>query len=116
MDQVAIAARIAQVLTQAGLAVAFTVLSDGGGSGESGDGAECTGVRTSLKRADVNLDAGLAGHYEFSLLVPWDQLSAVTLEPRRTKIRIGAAVYRLLATDADALGTSFRLHLGGTLQ
>lgn len=103
------------MLEQTGLAISFSVLADGEGSG-SGDGTVCTGVRTSLRRQDVNLDAGLAGHYQFSLLCPADQLAAAVLEPRRTKIRIGAAVYRLLATDADAIGATFRLHLGGLMQ
>lgn len=111
MDRTAIAARVAEILGDAGLAISFAIVNED----ESGD-VECTGVRTALRRADVNLDAGLAGHYSFSLLCPADQLSLATLEPRRTKIRIGAALYRLLATDSDALGASFRLHLGGILQ
>lgn len=110
MDTAAIAERVSEILTQTGLAVAFSVENEGEAD------VDCTGARTVLKRADVNLDAGLAGHYSFSLLCPAEQLAAATLEPRRTKVLIGLARYRLLATDADALGTSYRLHLGGTLQ
>lgn len=106
----AVRARIATVLTSTGLAVAFVVTNDGEAD------VSCTGVRTLLKRADVNLDAGLAGHYAFSLLCSAAQLAAATLEPRRTRVAIGAATYRLLATDADALGSSYRLHLGGLMQ
>lgn len=101
--------RIAGILTDA-TAIAFTVANDGEAD------VECAGVRTVLARRDVNLDAGLAGHYEFSLACSAAQLAAATLEPRRTKIAIGAATYRLLAMDSDPLGASFRLHLGGLVQ
>lgn len=110
MDTAAIAQRIAGILTQTGASVSAVVID--------GDGGETSvrGMRTALRRSDVNMDMGLAGHYEFSLLVPASYLASVTVEPRRSKVRIGAAVYRVLASDCDAIGTTWRLHLGGVAQ
>lgn len=113
MDTIGAAAvreRIGEILESSGLAIGFVVRND------TEADVSCTGVRSVLRRADVGLDAGLAGQYVFSLLCKASQLSAATLEPRRTRIVIGAAEYRLLATEADALGTAYRLHLGGLRQ
>lgn len=110
MDVTAIASRVSAILTQTGVGTAFLVRNEGEAD------VSCSGARTVLRRADVNLDAGLSGQYTFSICCPAEQLAAATLEPRRTKIAIGSAVYRLLSTDSDALGVSFRLHLGGLTQ
>lgn len=75
-------------------------------------------VRSSLRREDVNTDAGLIeGRYVFSLLVAADQFDGFPMPvPRRSIVTIGDRQYRVLSLEEDPLGATFRLHLGDRLQ
>ena len=75
---------------------------------------EYVGLRTSMRREDVNTDAGLYGVYAFSLLVPVAQLDDVP-EPRPDKVEVGGVTYRILGVETDATGCFMRLHLGGEM-
>ena len=74
-------------------------------------GKPCWGVRTSLRREDVATDAGLAGDYTFSLLVPAGQLEQLP-RPRLDKITVDNVPMRILAVERDSVGATIRLHLG----
>ena len=74
------------------------------------------GVRTTLKRQDVNTDAGLiGGRYQFSLLCALAQFAGALPEPRRDKMTIEGVSYRVLAVESDAIGATVRIHLGDNL-
>ena len=74
------------------------------------------GCRTSLRREDVNTDAGLADAYSFSLLCPASQFDGHKApEPRTSKITLDGQEYRVLSVERDASGATVRLHLGEVL-
>lgn len=80
------------------------------------DGHEYHGCRTSLRREDVNTDAGLADAYSFSLLCPASQFADGGVpKPRVSKITLGGQDYRVLAVERDATLATVRLHLGEVL-
>jgi len=72
---------------------------------------ELVGCRTSLRKEDINTDAGLAGSYAFSLLVPAGQLDERP-EPRIDKITCEGIEFRVLGVETDATGGFVRIHLG----
>ena len=78
--------------------------------------AEFRGVRTALRREDVNSDAGLIeGRYVFSVLVDASTLPPGGIPPRRTIVTIDGHDYRVLSTETDAVGAIIRLNLGDTI-
>lgn len=79
------------------------------------DGVQYSGCRTSLRREDVNTDAGLADAYSFSLLCPLSQFSDGLPKPRQSKVVLDGTEYRILAVEQDATGATCRLHLGEAL-
>lgn len=71
------------------------------------------GVRTSLRREDVNTDAGLMGAYTFSLLCAASEFSdCEPPRPRMDKLTIDGRVMRVLSVERDSVGATVRLHLG----
>ena len=79
------------------------------------DGRPITGARSVLRRADVNTDAGLIeGRYAFSLLCPADCFSSMP-QPRRSRVVIDGAAYRVLSCEQDAVAATVRLNLGDLL-
>ena len=79
-------------------------------------GDQFWGARTSLRREDINTDAGLADAYTFSLLCPAGQFIGKQLpEPRTSKITVSGVEYRVLAVEQDAAGATYRIHLGEAL-
>lgn len=79
--------------------------------------ASIQGVRTTLRRDDVATDAGLAGEYSYSLLVPASQLDGLPLpQPRLDKIEVDGETMRVLAVERDSVGATIRIHLGAELQ
>ena len=99
----AIATRARALLNQEGLSVFVKV-------GET----TCPGVRTTLRRQDVNTDVGLIeGRYQFSVLIAADALPE--LPPRRTAVFVNGAKYRLISTEQDSVGACVRLNLGDPL-
>ena len=74
-------------------------------------GKELVGCRTSLRKEDINTDAGLAGSYAFSLLVPAGQLDERP-EPRTDKVTCEGVEFRVLGVETDATGGFVRIHLG----
>lgn len=80
------------------------------------DGTEVQGIRSQLKRADVNSDMGLlSGHYNFSVLFRCCDMPNIPA-PRTGKIWIQGKPYRILSTQTDAVGATVRLDLGDILQ
>lgn len=75
-------------------------------------GQTCQGARTQLRRQEVAATAGLQDDYAFSLLCPAAQFAGQEPEPRRDTVRIGGALYRILAATYDAAGATVRLDLG----
>ena len=81
---------------------------------EGGD--QYWGCRTSLRREDVNTDAGLADSYSFSLLCPFAQFIDHDLpKPRQSKVTINGIEYRVLSVERDATEATVRLNLGEAL-
>lgn len=94
------------IASQQGLVVPFTT--------ENGD--QYWGARTTLRREDVNTDAGLADAYTFSLLCPSRQFIGHDLpRPRQDKVQVGDTEYRVLAVEQDAVAATYRIHLGEAL-
>lgn len=94
------------IASQQGLCVSFA----------TEDGAQYWGARTSLRREDVNTDAGLMDAYTFSLLCPASQFLGRELpKPRQDKIQVGGQEYRVLAVEQDAVCATYRIHLGEAL-
>lgn len=80
------------------------------------DGEQYHGCRASLRREDVNSDAGLAESYTFSLLCPSSQFTGKDLpKPRQSKVTVDGLEYRVLAVETDAIKATVRLHLGEAL-
>lgn len=80
------------------------------------DGTQYWGCRTSLRREDVNTDAGLADSYSFSLLCPFSQFIGNGLpKPRQSKVTINGIEYRVLSVERDATEATVRLNLGEAL-
>ena len=81
-------------------------------------GENIKGIRTTLKRADVNSDMGLiAGRYNFSVLCLKSAFSETGLPlPRQSKVWIDGKPYRVLSTQTDAIGATVRIDLGDVLQ
>lgn len=80
------------------------------------EGVQFHGCRTSLRREDINTDAGLAENYVFSLLCPVSQFTDKTLpKPRQSKVAVDGVEYRVLAVEQDATKATYRLHLGEAL-
>ena len=103
-DWNAIAARARSLLEQPGLTVTLLIGMQ-----------EYRGVRTTLRREDVNSDAGLIeGRYVFSVLVDASTLPPDGVPPRRTIVLIDGAKYRVLSTETDAVGAIVRINLGDT--
>lgn len=101
MDWERINNSVERLLTsQRGLCVSFKI-----------DGVQYSGCRTSLRREDVNTDAGLADAYSFSLLCPLSQFQQLP-KPRQSKVSLDGNEYRVLAVEQDATGATARLHLG----
>lgn len=73
------------------------------------------GCRSTLRKEIVNTDGGLAGDYSFSLLCPASEFELGRPQPRTDKIVIGKVEYRVLAVEADAVGSTVKLHLGDAL-
>lgn len=93
------------IRSQKGLCVSFAF-----------NGAQFWGARTSLRREDVNADAGLAEYYRFSLLCPAGQFVGVeTPKPRTDKITLDGLEYRVLGVERDAVEATVRIHLGEAL-
>jgi len=93
------------LLSQQGLTVTATIGRD-----------SIQGVRTVLKRSDINSDAGLIeGRYEFSLLASRADFPLGLPQPRKTKVTIDEVEYRLISIETDPLGATVRLNLGGIL-
>lgn len=93
------------LLSQEGLTVSGTC-----------DGVAITGVKTVLRRADVNSDMGLIeGRYTFSLLCPASALPSMPA-PRRSKVVLDGVTYRVLSCEKDAIGATLRLNLGDPIQ
>lgn len=102
-DWAAIAKQARSLLDQDGLSVAVTI-------GET----SYQGVRTTLRRQDVNSDAGLIeGRYVFSVLL--DASAVSEPPPRRTLVTVGDVRYRVLSCETDAIGACIRLNLGDVL-
>lgn len=78
-------------------------------------GKPCWGVRTSLRREDVATDAGLAGDYTFSLLVPVGLVDPPPT-PRLDKITVDGHVMRVLAVERDSVEATIRIHLGDVIE
>ena len=79
-------------------------------------GSTLYGARTSLRREDVNTDAGLADAYSFSVLIPASQFIGKSLpQPRQDKVIVDGVEYRILAVERDAAGACYRMHLGEAL-
>lgn len=94
------------IASQNGLCVSFKL----------DDGAQFCGARTSLRREDINTDAGLADAYTFSLLCPASQFNGHELpKPRQSKVTVDGIEYRVLAIEADAVHATYRIHLGEAL-
>lgn len=105
MDWNAVKSSAQALLNQEGLTVSGTC-----------DGAPITGVKTILRRADVNTDMGLIeGRYTFSLLCPVTAFPTMP-SPRRSKVVIDGVTYRVLSSEKDAIGATLRLNLGDLLQ
>lgn len=80
------------------------------------NGTQFFGARTSLRREDVNADAGLAEYYRLSLLCPSGQFDAQALpQPRVDKITLEGREYRVLGVERDAVNATIRIHLGEAL-
>lgn len=80
-------------------------------------GKSLSGVRTTLRRDDVATDAGLAGEYSYSLLVPASAFDDVPLpQPRIDKLTVDGIPMRVLAVERDSVGATIRIHLGAELQ
>lgn len=80
------------------------------------EGKTLRGCRSTMRREDVNTDAGLAGVYAFSLLVPASEFAdGKRPEPRTDKIRFDGREYRVLAVEEDAVAACVRIHLGDAL-
>jgi hypothetical protein len=74
------------------------------------------GCRSTMRREDINTDAGLAGVYAFSLLVPASEFAdGKRPEPRTDKIKFDGREYRVLAVEEDAVAACVRIHLGDAL-
>ena len=79
-------------------------------------GAQYWGTRTSLRREDVNTDAGLADAYSFSLLCPASQFIGKELpKPRQDKVELDGVEYRVLSVEQDSAKATYRLNLGEAL-
>ena len=93
------------IASQRGLCVCFSF-----------NGTQYWGARTSLRREDVNADAGLAEYYRFSLLCPSGQFTGRDLpQPRTDKIVLDGLEYRVLGVERDAVDATIRIHLGEAL-
>jgi hypothetical protein len=79
-------------------------------------GKPCWGVRTTLKRDYVAMDAGLAGSYSYSLLVPADLLEGMLPQPRVDKLTVDGIPMRVLSLEHDSVHATVRLHLGDVLE
>lgn len=80
-------------------------------------GRTIDGVRTTLRREDVAMDAGLAGDYTFSLLCSSTDFAGVELpRPRLDKITVDNRVMRVLAVERDSVEATIRLHLGDVIE
>lgn len=76
------------------------------------DDLDLLGVKSMLRREDVNSDIGLIdNNYSLSILIPMDQLEG--REPgRRDEMKVEGVVYRVIATETDAVNAFIRIHLG----
>lgn len=80
------------------------------------DGVVRRGCRTSLRREDVNTDAGLADAYSFSLLCPYSQFVGAEMpKPRTSKANVDGVEYRVLGLETDAAKATLKIHLGEVL-
>lgn len=80
------------------------------------EGKALHGCRSTMRREDINTDAGLAGVYAFSLLVPADEFAdGKRPEPRTDKITFQGREYRVLAVEEDAVAACVRIHVGDAL-
>jgi hypothetical protein len=80
------------------------------------EGKTLRGCRSTMRREDINTDAGLAGVYAFSLLVPAGEFTdGKRPEPRTDKIKFDGREYRVLAVEEDAAAACVRIHLGDAL-
>ena len=89
------------ILSQRGLTVDYTYR-----------GKVHTAVRTTLRREDINSDAGLVGVYSFSLLCPYSDLVGAMPVPRTDKIVMDGTPYRVLAVEVDSAQATVRMHVG----
>lgn len=98
---------LAGIFASQGLAISLTF-----------GGEEIPGIRTTIRRADVNSDMGLlAGKYTFSVLCQKSAFAEVGMPlPRTSKVWIEGKPYRVLSTQTDAIGATVRLDLGDVLQ
>lgn len=93
------------IRSQKGLCVSFAF-----------NGTQFWGARTTLRREDVNSDAGLAEYYRFSLLCPVSQFIGRDVpQPRTDKITLDSVEYRVLGVERDAVEATLRIHLGEAL-
>ena len=97
---------LAGIFASQGLAISLTY-----------GGEDIAGIRTTIKRADVNSDMGLlAGRYSFSVLCRRSSFVDGLPIPRTSKVWIEGKPYRVLSTQSDAIGATVRLDLGDVLQ
>lgn len=78
-------------------------------------GGTLYGVRTTLRREDVNSDAGLVGAYTYSLLCPYSEFNGKLPIPRTDKLVVDGVEMRVLAVETDAVMSTVRIHLGDAL-
>lgn len=80
------------------------------------NGTQYWGCRTTLRREDVNTDAGLAEAYTFSILCPSSTFAGRALpKPRQDKVQVDGTEYRVLSVEQDAVHATVHLNLGEAL-